>query len=74
MLGTDRIYEYRGYEYRTYEDREDDNIKLFHLCFKDGQEVKMPREFRNHSPYSLVEFNEFKDLIDTQILVDFVAK
>lgn len=73
IQGTDKHYEYMGYEYRTYEDREDDNIKLFHLCFKDGKEVKLPYEFYNHSPYSLVYREAFERYIDAQLLVDFVG-
>jgi hypothetical protein len=73
IQGTTKQYAYMGYEYRTYDDVEDDNIKTFHLCFKDGLEVKLPYEFYNHSPYSLVEVDTFKRLIDSQLLVDFVG-
>ena len=72
IQGTDRQFTYKGYEYRTYDDVEDDNIKMFHLCFKDGQEVKMPQSFYNHSPYSTWTLAEFKAIIDNQILVDFI--
>ena len=72
MQGTDLEFEYRGYQYRTYRDVEEDNIKLWHLCYKDGKEVNMPREFSNHSPYSIVDPKVFKQLIDDRILVDFI--
>ena len=41
IQGTDLHYRYMGYEYRTYDDVEPDNIKMFHLCFKDGVEVQL---------------------------------
>jgi Neuraminidase (sialidase) len=56
---TDLEYNINGYEYRTYLEVEDDNQKLFHLCFKDGQQVQMPYAFTNHSPYSKVSKEEF---------------
>ena len=61
----DTLYSYLGYEYRTWEDREEDNIKIFHECYKDGQRVSMPREFQNHSPYSLMTFEEFVKHVQT---------
>ena len=66
-----RHYEYMGYEYRTYDDVEEDNIKTFHECWKDGKRVQLAREFENYSPYRLVPFELFQRLIDAQILVDF---
>lgn len=72
IQGTDLEFEYKGYEYRTYRDVEEDNIKLWHLCYKDGKEIKMPREFANHSPYSIVDPKVFKQLIDNRVLVDFI--
>ena len=72
IQSTDLEYEYRGYEYRTYRDVEEDNIKLWHLCYKDGKEVEMPQAFINHSPYSTWSKEEFAQFIDSQILVDFV--
>jgi hypothetical protein len=56
---TDLEYNINGYQYRTYLEVEDDNQKLFHLCFKDGQQVEMPYAFTNHSPYSKVSKEEF---------------
>lgn len=64
-----KVYEYRGFVYQTYDDIEEDNIKTFHECWKDGKRIKMPREFDNHSPYSLVPFKTFKEIIDTNIEV-----
>ena len=72
IQGTNLEFEYKGYQYRTYDDIEEDNIKTFHLCYKDGQEVKLPQEFYNHSPYSTVDFDVFKQIIDGRVLVDFV--
>ena len=57
---TDLEYEFNGYQYRTYLEVEDDNQKLFHLCFLNGLEVKMPQEFYNHSPYSRITPDEFQ--------------
>ena len=61
----DTIYSYLGYEYRVWDDVEEDNIKTFHECYKNGQRVKMPREFYNHSPYSLMMFEEFVGHVQT---------
>jgi hypothetical protein len=52
--GTQLQYIKKGYEYRTYEDVEDDNIKIFHHCFKDGKEIEMSYHFYNESPYELI--------------------
>ena len=65
IQGTDLHYEYRGYQYRTYEDREDDNVKLFHLCFRNGQEVRMPYEFYRNSPYSLIAPEDFQKHVNS---------
>lgn len=56
---TDLEYNVNGYEYRTYLEVEDDNQKLFHLCFLNGQQVQMPYSFNNHSPYSKITREEF---------------
>ena len=61
----DLQYKYKGFEYRTFDDVEEDNIKTFHYCYKDGKAIKMPYEFYNHSPYSLISVEEFKEFIDT---------
>jgi hypothetical protein len=61
----DTIFSYLGYEYRVWEDHEDDNIKTFHECYKDGRRIDMPYEFRNHSPYSLMTFEEFVKHVQT---------
>jgi hypothetical protein len=68
MSATDFHYEVDGYQYWTWEDREPDVIKTFHECYRkrpDGyyEEVKMPRAFYNHSPYSLVPENAFREYI-----------
>lgn len=73
MQGTELHYEYKGYEYRTYDDIEEDNIKTFHMCFRDGHEVKLDYAFYNHSPYSLVSRQDFEQFVDDRILVDFVT-
>jgi hypothetical protein len=57
---TDLEYEFNGYQYRTYLEVEDDNQKLFHLCFLNGNEVKMEQDFYNHSPYSRITPDEFQ--------------
>jgi hypothetical protein len=38
---------------------EEDNVKIFHECWRDGRLIKMPREFYNHSPYSVMTREEF---------------
>lgn len=72
MNYTDKEYEYKGFEYRTYDDVEPDNIKTFHLCFKDGKEVKMPQEFYNTSPYRKVKYEDFVEFVKQVELVEFV--
>lgn len=61
----DTIHSYLGYEYRVWDDVEEDNIKTFHECYKNGQRIKMPREFYNHSPYSLMSYEEFVGHVQT---------
>ena len=58
-------YSYLGYEYRPWEDVEEDNIKTFHECYKDSVRIKMPYEFYNHSPYSLMTYEEFVSHVQT---------
>ena len=65
MRGTDLMFSYNDYQYRTWEDREEDNCKIFHECYKDGVRINMPHEFYNHSPYSLMSHNEFVQHIQT---------
>jgi uncharacterized protein YacL (UPF0231 family) len=69
---TDTHYEYKGFEYRTWDDREEDNIKTFHECWKDGKEVKMPYAFYNTSPYSFVEREDFVAFVQQIELTEFV--
>ena len=77
-MHTELQYKYNGFEYRTYLEREDDNQKLFHYCYRrrpeDDQliEVRMSPAFYNSSPYSLITVEEFKQFVDTQVLLDFV--
>jgi uncharacterized protein YacL (UPF0231 family) len=61
----DTHYAYKGFEYRTWDDVEEDNIKTFHECWKDGKRIKMPYAFYNHSPYSLVEREDFVKFVNT---------
>ena len=61
----DSLYSYLGYEYRPWDDVEEDNIKTFHECYKNGVRVKMPYEFYNHSPYSRMTYEEFVGYIQT---------
>jgi hypothetical protein len=53
------LYSYLGYEYCPWDDVEEDNIKTFHECYKDGVRIKMPYEFYNHSPYATISYAEF---------------
>ena len=59
------IYSYLGYDYCPWDDVEEDNIKTFHECYKAGKRICMPREFYNHSPYSLMSYNEFVQHVQT---------
>jgi hypothetical protein len=58
-------FSYLGYDYCPWDDVEEDNIKTFHECYKDGKRVNMPREFYNHSPYSLITYDEFVKHVQT---------
>jgi hypothetical protein len=70
MFGTTLQYEYKGYQYRTYLDVEDDNQKLFHYCFKDGKEIKMPYDFQNSSPYRRVSPEAFINFVqDLEVFI-----
>lgn len=59
------VHSYLGYEYRPWDDVEEDNIKTFHECYKNGVRINMPREFYNHSPYSQMTFEEFVKHVQT---------
>ena len=61
----DTVYSYLGYEYRPWDDVEEDNIKTFHECYKNGKQVKMPYDFYNHSPYSIMTYEEFVSHVQT---------
>lgn len=52
-------FDLNGYEYRTDLDVEDDNIKIFHYCVFNGQQVKMTPDFANHTPYDYITADEF---------------
>jgi len=60
IIGTDLEFNINGYEYRTYLEVEDDNQKLFHLCYLNGKEVKLEQDFYNQSPYSRITPDEFR--------------
>ena len=53
------LYSYLGYEYHPLDEVEDDNIKMFHECYKDGKRINMSNDFYNHSPYELMLYDEF---------------
>jgi hypothetical protein len=59
------IYSYLDYDYCPWDDVEEDNIKTFHECYKAGKRIRMPREFYNHSPYSLMSYDEFVQHVQT---------
>jgi len=65
MHPRDLQYTVDGFSYYAIEDREDDNIKLFHECYKDGRRVVMSPEFYNESPYRLITPDAFKKYIQT---------
>jgi hypothetical protein len=54
-----------GYVYCTERDVEDDVIKIFHYCFKNGIEIKMPNAFYQHSPYSYITREEFANYLQS---------
>ena len=58
-------FEYNSYTYRTWDDVEPDNIKTFHECYQGSRRIKMPVDFYNHSPYSLMTYDEFVKHIQT---------
>lgn len=53
-----------GYQYRTWIDDDDDVRKIFHECYFDEKEVKMPSEFYNFTPYHYMNPSEFKTFLD----------
>ncbi len=59
------IYSYLDYEYCPWDDVEEDNIKTFHEVYRGGKRIRMPREFYNHSPYSLMSYDEFVQHVQT---------
>ena len=65
MNGVHFLLEYNGYRYGIWEDIEEDNIKAFHECYKDGRRIDMPQEFYNHSPYSTMTHSEFVKHVQT---------
>jgi hypothetical protein len=69
---TDKHYTYKDFEYRTWAEHEEDNIKTFHECWKDGKEVKMSREFYNTSPYDLVKQEDFQRFVEEIEFLEFV--
>ena len=52
-----------GYEYHTNLDVQDDCIKIYHRCFKNGSEVRMPIEFYSMSSYDYIEPVTFRGFI-----------
>jgi hypothetical protein len=52
---------YLGFEYRPWEDCDEDCIKIFHECYRDGRRVEMPAEFYNHTPYKTMPYETFKE-------------
>ena len=65
MHPRDLQYTVDGFSYYAIEDREEDNIKLFHECYKDGRRVVMPMTFYNESPYRLITPDAFKKYLQT---------
>jgi len=65
-------FSYQGFEYQTWEDIDDDVIKTYHECWKDGRQIRMSREFYNTSPYDLVTYEDFCRYVDEVILEIFV--
>jgi len=65
MHPRDLQYTVDGFSYYAIEDREEDNIKLFHECYKDGRRVVMPTAFYNESPYRLITPDAFKKYLQT---------
>jgi hypothetical protein len=65
MHPRDFQYTVDGFSYHAIEDREDDNIKLFHECYRDGRRVVMPAAFYNESPYRLITPAKFREYCRT---------
>jgi 7-cyano-7-deazaguanine synthase in queuosine biosynthesis len=65
MRGSDLVFSYNNYQYRVWEDCDDDCIKIFHECYRDGERITMPTEFYNHTPYSLMSREEFVKHVQT---------
>ena len=65
MQPRDFQYSIDGFAYHAIEEREEDNLKLFHECYRDGRRVVMPMEFYNESPYRLITPEAFKKYIRT---------
>ena len=65
MHPRDLQYTVDGFSYYVIEDREDDNIKMFHECYRDGRRVVMPQAFYNESPYRLITPEAFKKYLQT---------
>lgn len=61
----DGHYQYRGYQYITWDENDGDWSQTFHECWKDGQQVRMSREFYNQSPYDLIEYDDFVKFVNT---------
>ena len=64
-------FTYQGYEYRTWDDVDDDVIKTYHECWREGCEVRMPRAFYNTSPYELVKYEDFCGYVDQVRVAEF---
>jgi hypothetical protein len=70
MIGMTHRFSYLGYDYYTDEDRDDDNCKLLHYCYKDGRKINMPPGFYNYTPYENMAYSEFVDFIqDVEVFV-----
>jgi hypothetical protein len=52
-------FTFNQFTYYTDLDIEEDNQKIYHYCFVGDEQVEVSREFRNHSPYSLMDVDEF---------------
>jgi len=61
-MNTNRLtkqFSLNEYTYYTDLEAEEDNQKIYHYCFMGGNEVKLEKDFYNHSPYSKITPDEF---------------
>jgi hypothetical protein len=64
LLGLPTYHSYKGFIYLPYEDVMDDNVKVYHDVYSNGDRVDVPKWFTNITPYRYVTREEFVNAID----------